>query len=341
MGKRLELVDRLLHPLRCGPREPRDGDGGEQVLEVVAPDEAGPNEVVSLLASRGEPERDAAVHAEGPVRAGGHAERDDLRCEAAREVPRRRVVAVQDREVVRLLTCEQAGLGRDVPLERPVAVEMIGGDVQEAADPGPKALHPFELEARHLGDGHLGVGPDGGDERRAEVPPHEGPPTRADEGQAGEARRRALPVGAGDRDHGTAEQPRGDLDLAPDRNAAAEGRRQERHVARDPGTRDDEVDAAEQIEALLAEPQLDARPGVGGDAELRRPPPVGGPHADAARREGPGDRLAGTLEPQHERLARTGHQRSFSVDNASSAQTIDTIQNRTMICGSGHPRSSK
>src|SRR5205823_2049320 len=88
--------------------------------------------------------------------------------------------------------------------------------------------------------------------------------------------------------------------------------------------------------ALLAEPQLDARPGVGDDAELRRPPPVGGPHADAARREGPGDRLAGTLEPQDERLARTGHQRSFSVDNASSAQTIDTIQNRTMICGSGH-----
>src|SRR5439155_1605284 len=82
---------------------PRDGDGGEQVLEVVAPDEAGPGELVSLLASGGEPERDAAVHAEGPVRAGGHTERDDLRCEAAREVPRRRVVAVQDREVVRLL----------------------------------------------------------------------------------------------------------------------------------------------------------------------------------------------------------------------------------------------
>src|SRR5262249_25473974 len=68
---------------------------------------------------------------------------------------------------------------------------------------------------------------------------------------------------------------------------------------------------------------------------------VGETHAHAARREGTRDRLARAPRAQDEGLARQPHQRSFRVESASSAHTTETIQKRTMIWGSGHPRSSK
>ena len=92
--------------------------------------------------------------------------------------------------------------------------------------------------------------------------------------------------------------------------------------------------------AVLPQAQLDPPRGA---IESERFPraDVGEPHPHAARRERPRDRLAGAPRAQDEGLAWQPHQRSFRVESASSAQTTETIQKRTMICGSGHPRSSK
>src|SRR5262249_61869578 len=68
---------------------------------------------------------------------------------------------------------------------------------------------------------------------------------------------------------------------------------------------------------------------------------VGRRYADARGREHAGDAPPGPAEAEDQRVTRQLHQRSFRVESASRAHTTDTIQKRTMICGSGHPSSSK
>ena len=341
MRERLEGVDRLLDRPRRRTREPCHRDRGQGVLQVVAPDEPDPRQVVAFLAGPGEPQRHVSLAGEGAARHRRRPERHEPRPEVLGDAPHDRIVPVQDREVLRLLAREEAGLGGGIGLERAVPVEMVRRQVDEAPDPRPELLHPLELEARHLGDRHVGVAADGGDQGRAEVAADEGTSARPCERETHEARGRALAVRAGDGDHGARKKRRRHLDLAPHRKAAPKRGREQRRLARHPGAGDDEVHAGEQLGAFLAEPELDVLPLARLDPQRFRRTPVGHPHPDTTGGEHPGDRLAGALEPQDERLAREGHQRSLRVDSARSAQTIDTIQKRTMIWGSGQPKSSK
>ena len=120
-------------------------------------------------------------------------------------------------DVVRGLVLEDPQLRVAVPLEASVPVEVIGLEVQENRDPGPKGLDVLELEARQLADDALGLPhlafelaqrpPDVSGRRRAEDRPQQ-------------LRGGRLPVRAGDADDRPLQVARGELDLAPHRDAA-------------------------------------------------------------------------------------------------------------------------
>ena len=104
-----------------------------------------------------------------------------------------------------------------VRLEGPVAVEVIGLEVEEHADARLQRVHVLELKGRQLADDPR-VGRYLSDERR------ERPPDVACDldGRVGRAKHRAeelarggLPVRAGDTQNRVAEEARAELDLAP------------------------------------------------------------------------------------------------------------------------------
>src|SRR5579862_9892034 len=140
--------------------------------------------------------------------------------------PRLGIVAVHDCPVVRALRREEPRLRVAVLGERAVAVQVVGRHVEEAPDPRPEALHPFELEARHLDDRDLGRVVERGDQRRAEVAAGEGPAAGARKREADERRGRALAVRTRDGDHRTRQHAEGELDLAPHRDPATDRRRE-------------------------------------------------------------------------------------------------------------------
>src|SRR5262249_26438587 len=107
--------------------------------------------------------------------------------------------------------------------------------------------------------------------------------------------------------------------------------------------RHDQVDAAQKgIRVAVVEAGLAA---VAGEARPRLGRRVGDDDGSAARLEEAVDRATGApcAQDQHV-VARPVHLRSYlslRVLSAASAQMIERIQKRTMICGSGHPRNSK
>jgi hypothetical protein len=278
------------------------------------------------------------------MRAGGPgrpAEADDARPQAARDGHHRGIVAVEHGPVLARLRREEARLRVAIVGEARMAVEMVVGHVQEAADVRAEALDPLELEARHLGDADVPLGLEGRDERRAEVPARERAPAGRREREADERRRRALAVRSGDPDDRTREPSRCDLDLARDRDPAPPRLDEDGRRARHAGARHDQRDVGEQLRAVVAEAELDARHVARLGADRRRRPRIADPHALAARRQHARHRLPRAPEADDEHAPRHRRHRSFRVERASSAQTIETIQKRTMICGSGQPRSSK
>ena len=76
--------------------------------------------------------------------------RTRLRGDALRDPHRQRVVGVDHREVVAPLRVEDPRLGRGVALEPVVAIEVIGGDVEQHRHARAKRLDRLELEARRL-----------------------------------------------------------------------------------------------------------------------------------------------------------------------------------------------
>src|SRR6185369_15325808 len=107
-----------------------------------------------------------------------------------------------------------------------------------------------------------------------------------------------------------------------------------------------ERDAVEIGDVLAAAPPLEPR--VGRDVtEVDRRPAVDDAHPHTRGEQVLRHRDAGPPVPDHEHRASAvlvvdgyHRQRSFNVESAMSAQMIDTIQNRTMMSGSGHPFSS-
>ena len=121
-------------------------------------------------------------------------------------------------------------------------------EVQEDGDPRPKTVDVLELEARELADDPL-VGCGLADElaqRRAHVAGGAGSEHRAEQ-----LSRRRLPVRPGDAEDRIREQPRRQLDLAPDGDSARARGGHERRLAGDSWALDEHVDAVEQGEILV------------------------------------------------------------------------------------------
>ena len=219
--------ERVLEVVRARQGEARRGDDGVARLRDVG------HERPAL-----EPCRVAG--AAGPAAPG---ERDPTRGRDDRT--RRRVVVVDDGEVVRGLPGEDPRLGGEVGVEVPVAIEMVRRHVRQHRDVGAEPIHRFELERRDLAHeiarAFLGEKARQG---RADVPGEHDPPAGALQDLGDPGRRRGLAVGARDRDPAMPSRrlrlgdPPGDLELRENGDAAAAGpRRRPAHPAERPARR--------------------------------------------------------------------------------------------------------
>ena len=232
------------------------------------------------------------------------------------------IVAVEHRDVAALLVREQARLGRAVVGRVGVAVEMIGGQVEQHADGAGGSSHPLELEARHLGHRGVpalaarhGVGRAAcrGCRRRTTRRPC------ALQHVAEQHRGRALAVRAGDGEDRAAQQARRQLDLAPHRRCRARRRAQHRMRARHAGARHDQVDAVERLALRRRRRAARRRP-----ASRHRAPRAGVALEHAHARAARGERRAPPPRPGARGADRPRHAgrpaRSFIAASACSAR---------------------
>jgi len=164
------------------------------------------------------------------------------------------VVGVEDEGVGRGLAGEDLFLRGNVGLEAVVAVEVVGGDVEDDGDAGVELIGGFELEAGDLEDvDRLGGGfGDELDDGQADVAADLGGDTGFAEDLAEEGGGGGLAVGAGDGDDAALEEAAGELELAHDGEAVADDLGDFGGVERNAGRDDDEVLAAEGEQAVTA-----------------------------------------------------------------------------------------
>ena len=161
-----------------------------------------------------------------------------------RDLARRGVVGIDDREVSRPLAREEARLGRGIVVEAGVPVEVVGGDVREHRHVRVEEVDRLELERRDLA--HEVARPLLGEkrrERRADVAREDDASALALQDFGDPGRRRGLAVGAGDRDPAVLSRrlrlgdPPRDLDFRKDGHASftggADGGHVERHARGD------------------------------------------------------------------------------------------------------------
>jgi hypothetical protein len=165
-----------------------------------------------------------------------------------------------DGDVVVALMGEDAQLGRAVSLEGAVAVEMVGGEVEQHGALGRELDGVLELEGGDLADdgGGLRQPSDERAQRRADVAGHRDRPPRLAVDVADELGRRRLAVGAGDRDELVVDQPPRQLDLAQHRQPALARRGDDRSLRGHPGRLDHRVDVLERRRGVVALAAVDA-----------------------------------------------------------------------------------
>jgi hypothetical protein len=178
-----------------------------------------------------------------------------------------------------------------------VAVEVVGLQVQEHCDAGPELLDVLELEARELADDPLPAV-----DLAVEIAERAADVSRDGSAQhdSEELARRRLPVRAGDAEDRVVEQPRAQLDLAPDGNTTLSSGRDERRVGRYPWALDQDVHSLQQRVLVCPQPNFDAG---------RREPPhihvlvlVDGEDALATPGKRQRCRLPRAREPEDERV---------------------------------------
>src|ERR671922_119351 len=203
--------------------------------------------------------------------------------------------ARHDRDVVRLLVLKDPQLGVAVRLERAVAIEMVGLEVQEDGDSRPELVDVLELEARELADDPASaVDAVQLRQRATDVAGDQ----RAEHDSEQLARRR-LPVRARDPEDRVREHPRAELDFAPDGDAALSRGGDERCLGRHPGALDQDVDSLQQRGLLGSEVNFDTSLGEPPDLDVLRP--VDGDHAIAPPGQSLRRRQARASEPEHQR----------------------------------------
>ncbi len=147
-------------------------------------------------------------------------------------------------DVVLGLRLEDAELRVDVPLEGPVAVEMVGLEVEQHGDPRPQELDVLELERGELADDPCVVF-DLSCERRqrpADVPGDLDRPAGGAKHRTQELARRRLSVRTRHAEDRVSEQPCAELDLAPDGNAEGSSPRDQRRLPRNARALHDEIE---------------------------------------------------------------------------------------------------
>ncbi len=337
----LEIPEHARHRLAREAADAADRERGERVGRVVSPRQPQRGERQERLAALGQPvfarpfEQPeigiAATQAE-PDRAltrPRHAH-DDL------------VVEIHDR---RRRPLEDARLRGRVFREIPVAVEVIGRDVQHGGRLELQRVRGLELVGGQLEHVHRG--------RRAGEQVERGlaevaADPRLDPGcpreLADERRDRALAVGARDADDPPARLAREQLDVADEVEASCRSLAQQRLGERHARRHHDLFRALEHRGVETAE-RSDR---VGHEAaqfrESRRLlARVGHDEPMAARGEVPGCRHAGAAEA-HDHAMRSGdgllHQRSFKVASPMRTSMKEMIQKRTITLGSAQPFSS-
>jgi len=236
------------------------------------------------------------------------------------------VVAVRDEPGVFALQLGEPRLRLAVALERAVAVEVVGRQVQQQCHVGVERARVLELEARQLGD-HPRVAPaHERAQRRADVPAHAGGEAARLQHLADERGGGALAVRAGDAAELRVEVLRGEVDLGHElrvrdgRHTRARHHGVEAVVARRLRTRQRE-DAFGQPAQRLWAAVVDRHAGAGAQQEIDRGAP-------------------GARRAQHQNVSARLVHRSLSRERATSPRITEMIQKRTMICGSGQPRSS-
>ena len=194
------------------------------------------------------------------------------------------IVGVEHRRVAVLLAQEDALLGARVCREAPVAVEVIGRDVEQRRGARPEVVDPFELKARQLDDEDTpGRAVDAGDERRADIAADLDLAPGGAEQRAGERRRGALAVRARDRDHRTVQERERQLDLGEHREARGARQDEQRPRGRHARTGHHRVDARRQDFGHRAGAELETRRG----REISEIEALGGPLVDSDDRDSP------------------------------------------------------
>ncbi|MBP1687947.1 MAG: hypothetical protein H6Q33_4090 [Deltaproteobacteria bacterium] len=270
-------------------------------------------------------------------------ERDRCRSRFAPLLPHPGIVPVQHRHIAGLLRGEQRGLGAPVLIHAGVAVEVVRREVEQQGNLWLERVHPFQLETRHLHHRcfkgafcQASV-----DERRPEIATDEGMQAGFPEHIAKKHGCCALAVRPAHRQDRTRQGARRKFNLAQNGDTPTHGTAQQHVGARHSGAGHDNVDAAEEILSAITDVRFDVR-GKGGPRQ-RVGRALDQPDARTVVAQEGGDTLARLARADDKKLlaGNVEHHRNFSVLRAMRAQMIEMIQNRTMICGSGHPKSSK
>ena len=167
-----------------------------------------------------------------------------------------RIVEVHHGEIVGRLRGEDSRLGVGVGLDPVVAIEVIGGDVEQRGDARMESVGRLELKAGGLDHAEAAVSAAGVPTASASgsprLPPTKvGRPRRAQH-VADQRRGGRLAVGAGDRDDRRRDEPRGQLHLAGDGHARRPRGGQLRDL-RDARRQHDQIGAAGRSRAVPAQ----------------------------------------------------------------------------------------
>ena len=132
-----------------------------------------------------------------------------------------RIIRVQHGEIALQLVFEHAHFCVGVLIERAVAIEMIGRQIQQHTDLRTETFDGFQLKAADFGDRHGLVGGSfhQREQRRADVAADERRNVRRLQYVRYERCRGGLAVRAGDCDQLAAQEAPGQLDFAPDGNS--------------------------------------------------------------------------------------------------------------------------
>src|SRR5262249_24929784 len=147
---RVELANRRADLFRLTAHQRRRTDGRENIFDVVRSLErhfGNRHDLAHILATKGNP---PVLYECSPLQLPLAAEPESLRARATGEVDASRIIGIQNRKVILLLILEDVGFGVDIGLESPVAIQMVGSNVQHDGNFRTKAADGLELKTRDL-----------------------------------------------------------------------------------------------------------------------------------------------------------------------------------------------